>query len=111
MWLVLHFKWSLCHSASAQTATSTRSFGAPTMTRGGGSPGAARTRRPRTYVIPQHYFACDGETLTPTLSAEHTEWRWADEREAMQILRYDGNRTALFELAERLRRDDLPEPG
>ena len=66
---------------------------------------------PDTYVIPQHYFACDGETLTPTLSAEHTEWCWADEREAMQLLRYDGNRTALFELAERLRRDDLPEPG
>jgi dihydroneopterin triphosphate diphosphatase len=65
---------------------------------------------PDTYVIPQHYFACDGETLVPTLSAEHTEWRWVDHDEAMRLLRYDGNRTALFELAERLRRHDLPEP-
>jgi dihydroneopterin triphosphate diphosphatase len=62
-----------------------------------------------TYVIPQYFFACDGETLAPTLSAEHSEWRWANYQEAFGLLRYDGNRTALFELAERLRRDDLPE--
>jgi dATP pyrophosphohydrolase len=65
---------------------------------------------PDTYVIRQHYFACDGESLTPTLSAEHTDSRWVGHDEAMRLLRYDGNRTALFELAERLRRHDLPEP-
>jgi dATP pyrophosphohydrolase len=72
---------------------------------------AARTVwPPDTYVIPQHYFACDGATLTPALSAEHTEWRWVDHDAAMALLRYDGNRTALYELAERLARDDLPRP-
>jgi hypothetical protein len=28
----------------------------------------------------------------------------------MRLLRYDANRTALFELGDRLRRDDLPKP-
>jgi dATP pyrophosphohydrolase len=63
-----------------------------------------------TYVIPQHFFACEAATLVPTLSSEHAEWRWVDYEDAVGLLRYDSNRTALFELAERLRRDDLPEP-
>jgi 8-oxo-dGTP pyrophosphatase MutT (NUDIX family) len=65
---------------------------------------------PDTYVIPQHFFACEAESLIATLSAEHAEWRWVNYGDAVELLRYHGNRTALFELAERLRGDDLPEP-
>jgi dATP pyrophosphohydrolase len=72
---------------------------------------AARALWPAdTYVIPQHFFACDAGSLIPRLSAEHSEWRWVNYEDAVEFLRYDGNRTALVELSERLRRDDLPEP-
>jgi dihydroneopterin triphosphate diphosphatase len=71
----------------------------------------ARTLWPAdTYVIPQHFFACEADSFIPTLSAEHTEWRCVNYEQAARLLRYDGNRTALFELAERLRRHDLPDP-
>ena len=55
------------------------------------------------YVIPQHWFgvqAPDGAELT--LSHEHTAYRWCGYEEALRLLRYDGNRTALWELDRRL---------
>jgi dihydroneopterin triphosphate diphosphatase len=65
---------------------------------------------PDTYVIPQHFFACDLTGTGIVLSDEHREVRWATFEEAFRLLRYDSNKNALWELAERLRRDDLPEP-
>lgn len=56
------------------------------------------------YVIPQHWFAVrapDGAALT--LSHEHTACRWCSYEEAVGLLRFDGNRTALWELDQRLR--------
>jgi hypothetical protein len=51
-----------------------------------------------------------GRHVVLSVADRRLEWRWVDHDEAMRLLRYDGNRTALFELAERLRRHDLPEP-
>ena len=64
-----------------------------------------------TYVVPQHFFACDASCLTLTLSHEHSEIRWATYEEAHELLRYDSNKSALWELAERLRLGDMPLPG
>ena len=61
-----------------------------------------------TYVIPQHFFACDVTGSRIELSREHSQMRWATVDQALALLRYDSNRNALWELAERLRRDDLP---
>jgi dihydroneopterin triphosphate diphosphatase len=65
---------------------------------------------PDTYVIAQYFFACDLTGMGVVLSREHTEVRWVSFDEAFRLLRYDSNKNALWELAERLGRDDLPEP-
>jgi len=65
---------------------------------------------PNTYVIPQHFFACDATAAQMRLSDEHSELRWLPVDEADAILRYDDNRTALWELNQLLERADLPVP-
>jgi dATP pyrophosphohydrolase len=65
---------------------------------------------PGTYVVPQHFFACDLTGHEVTLSGEHSELRWVGVDEAVRLLRYDSNRTAVWELAERLEQGDLPQP-
>lgn len=54
-----------------------------------------------TYVIPEYSFgfACAEEIK---LSCEHTEYLWVSYEEAMQKLKWDSNRTALYELNCRL---------
>ena len=61
---------------------------------------------PKVLVIPEHAFGirCDGEELV--LSEEHTECRWFSFEEAMQHLRWDSNRNALWELNHRLKSGD-----
>ena len=55
------------------------------------------------YVIPQHWFgARASDDAEITLSPEHTAYRWCSYVQANQLLRYDGNRTALWELDRRL---------
>ncbi len=58
---------------------------------------------PACFVVKQHYFAMD-LTGAPeiTLSNEHWELRWLSYPDAYQRLHYDGNRTALEELNERI---------
>lgn len=53
------------------------------------------------YVIPEYAFAFRCEAAL-TLSHEHTELRWLPYNEACSLLRYDSNRTALYELHRRL---------
>lgn len=57
-----------------------------------------------TYVLPEYAFAfrCDGEIR---LSREHTECAWLRFEEARQRLRWDSNRTALYELHRRLEKE------
>ncbi len=57
------------------------------------------------YVVTEHAFGVlleDGQAIT--LSGEHTEYRWLPYEGALNLLRWDSNRTALWELNERLRR-------
>jgi len=55
------------------------------------------------YVIPQYCFGVLAKDRELALSHEHTEYRWLMYEEARRLLEYDGNRTALWELAKRLR--------
>jgi dihydroneopterin triphosphate diphosphatase len=68
---------------------------------------------PDLYVVTERSFGVcldDGQTIT--LSKEHTEYRWVLYGEAARLLRWDSNRTALWELNERLiRRDCEWRPG
>ncbi len=50
-----------------------------------------------TYVIPEYAFGVE-YTGNMTLSAEHTECIWVTYREAVKKLKWDSNRTALYEL-------------
>ena len=56
----------------------------------------------QVYVIPQYCFGLEfsGEVR---ISHEHVEIRWLPFNEAERLLRFDGNRTALWELDRRLR--------
>ena len=53
------------------------------------------------YVIPEYHFAfeCKDEVL---LSHEHDDYRWLTYDEAVKILHWDSNRTALYEINQRL---------
>jgi dATP pyrophosphohydrolase len=58
------------------------------------------------YVVPEISFAIEfleGEIL---LSGEHSEFRWVEYEEGIQLLKWDSNRNALWELNERLRMGD-----
>jgi len=55
------------------------------------------------YVIPEHYFAVNAGDNDISLSHEHTEFRWAPFEEASDLLKWDSNRNALWELNERLK--------
>lgn len=55
------------------------------------------------YVIPQACFGVLVQGSRIVLSPEHTEYAWFTYEEAYQLIRYDGNRTALWELDARLR--------
>ena len=54
------------------------------------------------YVIPEHCFAVDVGDSSLVSSGEHTEFRWASYQQACGMLKWDSNRTALWELNERL---------
>lgn len=53
------------------------------------------------YIIPEYCFAfkCDGNIV---LSHEHTEYEWLTYDDACKKLKWDSNRTALYELKCRL---------
>ena len=54
-------------------------------------------------MIPEHCFAVDVEDAALILSHEHEELRWATVDQANALLTWDSNRTALWELCERLK--------
>nr|WP_232231497.1 hypothetical protein [Paenibacillus sp. HW567] len=63
------------------------------------------TFRNRTdiFVIPEYCFGVNVHDEIQ-LSAEHTEYRWVDFETAMHLLKWDSNKTALWELDARLSR-------
>ena len=56
-----------------------------------------------TYVIPQYCFGVLVSSREITISHEHTRYGWFAFSEAYSLLKFDGNRTALWELDRRLR--------
>lgn len=54
-------------------------------------------------VVPEHSFAINVGKSQLSLSPEHTELHWLSYHEAYNQLKWDSNRTALWELRERLR--------
>jgi dATP pyrophosphohydrolase len=56
----------------------------------------------RLYVIPEYSFGVDCTGRRLTLSGEHVELCWLAFGEASRRLTYDSNRTALWELHQRL---------
>jgi dATP pyrophosphohydrolase len=60
---------------------------------------------PEVYVVSERAFGvCLNEAQAIALSREHVEHRWVPYEEAARLLRWDSNRTALWELNERLTR-------
>jgi len=55
------------------------------------------------YVIPQYCFGVTSQNIQITISREHTEYRWFTYEQAHKLLKYDGNKTALWELNQRLK--------
>ena len=57
----------------------------------------------KIYVIPQICFGVLVKVKDILLSQEHTEYRWLKYKDAYTLLRFDGDRTSLWELDRRLR--------
>ena len=55
------------------------------------------------YVIPQYCFGVTAPHVQIVISREHTEYRWLSYEAAHPLLKYDGNKTALWELDKRLK--------
>ncbi len=55
-----------------------------------------------THVIPEYSFGVDFSDDTIKLSPEHSEYRWVSLDQARELLQYDSNRTAVYELDCRL---------
>ncbi|MEM6990145.1 MAG: NUDIX pyrophosphatase [Myxococcota bacterium] len=53
-------------------------------------------------LIPEHAFAFDVGGHDVQLSGEHLEYAWCSVADAMERLRFDSNKNALWELNERL---------
>jgi len=53
-------------------------------------------------VIPEYFFGAEMGSKEITISAEHLEYRWVEYDEALSMLKWDSNKTALWELNQRL---------
>jgi len=61
---------------------------------------------PDLYVVTEHSFGVEtAPGAEIVLSTEHVEFRWLGYAEATETLEWDSNRTALWELNERLLRE------
>ena len=56
------------------------------------------------YVVPEHCFAFELTDREPILSEEHTEYQWVSYEQAFDLLKWDSNKNALWELRERLKK-------
>lgn len=55
------------------------------------------------FVIPEYAFGVQVDSNELVLSAEHEEMRWLSFSAAEELLQFDSNRTALWELSQRVR--------
>lgn len=65
------------------------------------------------YIVTKHFFAMDvtHARSAVVLSEEHSEFLWAPYSEASKTLRYDDDKTALWELDARIRDRKLLRPS
>ncbi len=54
------------------------------------------------YVIPEHCFGVDIDISPIKLSNEHKEYKFCNYAEALSLLHFDSNKTALWELNQKL---------
>lgn len=59
------------------------------------------------YVVNEYSFGVDATDQEINLSNEHKEYKWVNYEDAMKLLSFDSNKTALWELNERLKNNDL----
>jgi dihydroneopterin triphosphate diphosphatase len=59
------------------------------------------------YVIKEYAFGVEVRDQELTLSREHSTFKWVSYEEAMRELKWDSNRTALWELHKRLTREGI----
>jgi len=59
------------------------------------------------YIVPGYYFAVDAAGVDIQLSYEHTQWGWFGCEEAMSKPKWDDDRSAIWELDQRLLANDL----
>jgi len=58
------------------------------------------------FVIPQYCFGVLVQDKQLVISHEHSEYQWLAYQEAYDLVKFDGNRTALWELNKRLHGKD-----
>jgi dATP pyrophosphohydrolase len=69
---------------------------------------AARKQWPENlYVIPQYFFAVDITGHEVVISKEHAAFKWETYIKTREILHWETNRIALWELYERLLKNDM----
>ncbi len=56
-----------------------------------------------TYIIPQYSFGVLVDYQQIVLSHEHAEHKWLEYEQAYDLMKYDGSKTALWELDRRVR--------
>lgn len=66
---------------------------------------------PDVLVVPEHCFGVDVRDQELVLSHEHTEYRWVDYDAAVEMLHWDSNKNALWELNHRLTRAEASKHG
>ena len=60
---------------------------------------------PDVLVVPEYAFGADAGDQEIVLSEEHEAFRWVDYNMAQELLRFDSNKSALWELDYRLTND------
>lgn len=63
---------------------------------------ASREWEDDVYVVPEYSFGADMKSRDLKLSSEHTKVKWAAYEGAARLLTWDSNKTALWELKERI---------
>lgn len=61
---------------------------------------------PDVLVVPEYSFGAHAEGQEIVLSKEHGAFRWVNYEEAQKLLRFDSNKSALWELDYRLTGED-----
>jgi dATP pyrophosphohydrolase len=59
---------------------------------------------PALYVIPEYSFGVEVHSIHFRISHEHTDYQWCSYHDAHSHLHYDSNKTALWELHQRIRK-------